>query len=272
VQIWDLTDRRAGVATDPMHHLKGQDEKEGLNEKVVALGFSADVQRLVSVSEAGWVKVWDVARGQEIRSAKVAKDHTGGAAVSPDGELLAYGGEDGTVRLWDLSRGQEVRALAVDDQERRGRKMSTVDAIAFSRDGRRLAAASAGVVRIWELPTFQEVYTISPAGAGKDLAFSPDGGLLIGVGNMVIRKPIGGTTVGSSLGVRDTAVLWDGRPLTPEREVEREALGLLDQLFGRRLPRKDILDRLRSDPALSEPVRKAALRLAGHYREEDPKR
>jgi eukaryotic-like serine/threonine-protein kinase len=265
VQIWDLTERRARVGTDPMHHLKGQNEKEGVNEKVVALGFSADVQRLVSVSEAGTVKVWDVARGQEISSAKVAKDRSGGAAVSPDGELLAYGGQDGTVRLWDLSRGREVRALAVDDQERRGRKMSTVDAVAFSPDGRRLAAASAGVVRIWELPTFQEVYTISPAGAGKDLAFSPDGGRLIGVGNMVIRKPIGGTTVGSSLGVLGTAVLWDGRPLTPKREAERESLGVLDQLFSRGLPRKDVLEYLRTSPALSEPVRQAALRLAAHY-------
>jgi WD40 repeat protein/serine/threonine protein kinase len=273
VQIWDLTDRRGRVGADPLHHLKGRNETEGLNEKVLALGFSADGQRLVSVTEAGWVKVWDVARGQEIRSAKVAKEGSGGAAVSPDGELLAYNGQDGTLRLWDVSRGQEVRALAVDDQERRGRKMSTVDAIAFSPDGRRLAAASAGVVRIWDLPTFQEVYTISPAGAGNGLAFTPDGGRLIGVGNFVTQKTIGGTTVGGSLGIRDTAVLWDGRPLTPEREVEREALGILDQLFNRPLPRKDILDRLRADLALSEPVRKAALRLADHYREQEaPKR
>jgi hypothetical protein len=45
-------------------------------------------------------------------------------------------------------------------------------------------------------------------------------------------------------------------------------VGLLDQLFHRPLQRKDVLERLRADPALSEPVRQAALRLADHYREE----
>jgi hypothetical protein len=63
-------------------------------------------------------------------------------------------------------------------------------------------------------------------------------------------------------------VFYDGRPLTPEREVERETLALLDQLFSGPLPRKVVLDRLRADPALPEPVRQAALRLAAHYREE----
>src|SRR5262249_30887254 len=52
----------------------------------------------------------------------------------------------------------------------------------------------------------------------------------------------------------------------------REALGLLDQLFHRPLPRQDVLDRLRTDPALSEPVRQTALRLADHYREAEPQR
>src|SRR5262249_38691537 len=56
------------------------------------------------------------------------------------------------------------------------------------------------------------------------------------------------------------------------REVEREAVALLDQLFNRPLPRKAVLDRVRTDPALSEPVRQAALRLADHYREAEPQR
>jgi eukaryotic-like serine/threonine-protein kinase len=269
VRIWELTDRRAGIVDTPLQQLKGHPET------IVALAFSPDGQRLVSVSAGGTLKVWDVASGQELSSDKVALDPGGGVAFSPKGQLVAYGGEDGTVRIWDLSRGQEVRVLTVDDRERRGRQMSTIGAMAFSRDegGRRLVAAGIGVIRIWDMRTFQEVYTISPAGAGGDVAFSPDGGWLIGVGNFVMGKNIDGRVVGSSLGVRDTAVLWDGRELTPEREVEREALSVLEQLFNRPLPRKDVLDHLRTNPALSEPVRQEALRLIAHYREvEDPKR
>jgi WD40 repeat protein/serine/threonine protein kinase len=265
VWIWELADRQAGVVDTPLHRLRCDRSGE------VALAFSPDGQRLVAVSADGSLKVWDVARGQELSSGKLAKEQRGGVAFSPDGQLLAYCGEDCTVRLWDLSKGQEVRAFTVDDQERRGRKMSIIEAVAFSPDGQRLAAAGAEVLRLWDMRTFQEVYTISPAYVTRGLAFSPDSGRLIGVGNVVSWRT-GNSTVGSFRGVKDTTVLWDGRPLTPEREAEREAVALLDQLFNRPLPRKDVLDRLRSDPALSEPVRQAALRLADHYREADPQR
>src|SRR5262249_58823798 len=87
-----------------------------------------------------------------------------------------------------------------------------------------------------------------------------------------VSPPTGASSVTSGLGEHN-AVFYDGRLLTPEREVEREALGLLDQLFSRPLPRKDVLEHLRAAPALPEPVRQEALRLAAHYQEEaDPKR
>jgi hypothetical protein len=271
VRIWELTDRAGGGVHVPRHLLKGHPDR------IAALSFSPDGQRFVSVGTEGSLKVWDVATGQELSSAKLAKDKFGGAAFSPDGQLLAYGGEDGTVRVWSLSSGQEVRVLTVDDRQRRGRNMLTINAITFSPDGRRLAAAGMGLIRLWDTLTFQEVYTISPAGAGGNLAFSPDSGFLIGVGNMAMAQegstPTSSATSVTPLGVRDTAVLWDGRPLTPEREAEREALALLDHLFNRPLPRKDVLEHLRTDPVLREPVRQAALRLIAHYREEDdPKR
>ncbi len=217
-----------------------------------------------------------MARGQELSAAKLPLDKVWGTAFSPDGKLLACGGGDGTVRLWDLSRGKEVRVLTVDDNQRRGRDTTAVHAMVFSPDGLRLAAAAMQTVKIWDMLTLQELYTIAPAGVAGDLAFSPDGAWLLGVGNDAAVQA-GDTPEGSSLrtfriGIDNTAVLWDGRPLTPEREVEREALGLLDQLFSRPLPRKDVLEHLHA-AALAEPVRQAALRLAAHYQEEaDPKR
>src|SRR5262249_18639866 len=131
----------------------------------------------------------------------------------------------------------------------------------------------------WDLRTFQELYTIAPVAPTAHLAFSPDGGWLVAVGGPMavesVSTPTGASSVTrmtSELGEHN-AVFYDGRLLTPEREVDREALGLRDQLFNRPLPRKDVLDHLRASPALPEPVRREALRLAAHYQEEpDPKR
>jgi hypothetical protein len=134
------------------------------------------------------------------------------------------------------------------------------------------------MIRIWDLRTFQELYTIAPVAPSVDLTFSPDGGWLVAAGGIQhvrsVTTPWHGSFLGSGVDVEKSVVaFYDARPLTPEREVEREALGLLDQLFNRPLPRKDVLNHLRADPALPEPVRQVALRLAVRYREvEDPKR
>jgi WD40 repeat protein len=265
--IWDLTERQGAGVQLPTRRLEGQ------SKGIVALAFSPNGQQLISFG-AGSVKVWEVASGRELSSGKFAPEKIGGVAFSPDGRLLACGGEN-TVRLWDVSRGEEIRALAAEDKLRRG---TTIIALAFTADGRRLAAAGARMIRIWDMRTYQELYTISPAPLTGGLAFSPDGGRLVAAGRTQavsqVSTPLSGTTTGGGLGgEQHTVVLYDGRPLTPEREVEREALGLLDQLFNRPLPRKDALDHLRDDAGIPEVVRREALRLAAHYREEEvPKR
>jgi eukaryotic-like serine/threonine-protein kinase len=265
--IWELTEPQGQGVRPPTRRLEGQ------TKGFVALAFSPNGQQLFSFG-AGAVKAWDVATGRELSSGKFAPEKIGGVAFSPDGRLLACGG-DNTIRLWDVTRGQETRALTVEDRMRRG---TTIKALAFTADGRRLAAAGVRMIRIWDLRTFQELYTIAPAPYTAGLAFSPDGGRLVASGGTQtiesVLTPFTGSTTGAGLGgEQNNVVLYDGRPLTPEREVEREALGILDQLFNRPLPRTDILEYLRTAPALSEPVRQEALRLIAHYQEvEAPKR
>jgi WD40 repeat protein len=265
--IWDLTEPQGQGVRPPTRRLEGQPKG------IVALAFSPDGRQLFSFG-AGAVKVWDAASGRELSSGKFAPEKVGGVGFSPDGRLLACGG-DNTIRLWDVTRGQEIRPLTVEDRLRRG---TTIKALAFTADGRRLAAAGVGVIRIWDLRTFQEVYTIDPAPYTAGLAFSPDGGRLIAAGgSQAIGQavtPFGASsTAGGFGGEQRNVVLYDGRSLTPEREVEREALSVLDQLFNRPLPRTDVLEYLRTAPALSEPVRQEALRLIAHYQEvEAPRR
>jgi WD40 repeat protein len=71
-------------------------------------------------------------------------------AYAPDGRTLASGSEDGTVRLWDVSTAQERLVL-------RGFG-NYVRALAFSRDGERLAAATHrdNRIRLWDAASGQE--------------------------------------------------------------------------------------------------------------------
>ena len=63
-----------------------------------------------------------------------------------------------------------------------------------------------------------------------------------------------------------TVKLWDIRPLTPEVRIEQQAVNLLNLWFAKPLSKAEILERIRSDQTISEPVRKQAFVLAERYR------
>ena len=60
--------------------------------------------------------------------------------------------------------------------------------------------------------------------------------------------------------------MWDARPWTPELRIEQQAVNLLNWWFAKPLSKEQILERIRSDKTISEPVRKQALLLAERYR------
>ncbi|MFE9103817.1 NB-ARC domain-containing protein [Actinomadura geliboluensis] len=91
--------------------------------------------------------------------------------VAPDGTWLASAGADGTVRVWDAATGAERRRL----RELGGAAV----ALAVTRDGALLAAASHRRVQLWDAATGEPHGTVtSPLdgfgalafGAGRDLA------------------------------------------------------------------------------------------------------
>ena len=83
----------------------------------------------------------------------------------PDGRLLATGTfRSSTIKLWDTSNGRELRNLSSGPQG----GMSLSPAIAFSNDGRLIAAASgANAVKVWDVASGRELQTLTSGGEAR---------------------------------------------------------------------------------------------------------
>jgi tRNA A-37 threonylcarbamoyl transferase component Bud32 len=86
---------------------------------------------------------------------------------SPDGRQIASVSADRTVRIWDATTGELIRRLE-----------GGVRPLAFSPDGKRLAAGMEGTVTVWEVATGKRETFLEEKGWVGSVAFSPDGRLL----------------------------------------------------------------------------------------------
>jgi hypothetical protein len=136
-----------------------------------------------------------------------------------------------------------------------------VYAAAFHPDGTRLATAGGdGAIWLWDLARGEEVARLlGHTGYVMSLAFSPDGTTLAsGSGDFTVR-------------------LWDTAPLKTRYQARREAAALrpeaerlVEQLWRQKNDPAAVVEALRVDRALSEPLRHAALR-AVLWREAPPR-
>jgi WD40 repeat protein len=160
---------------------------------LASLAFSPDGKTLADGGAAGLtagvLELWNASTGQQIASLKTASN-TGvrSVAFSRDGLTLAAGGENfnssaytatSVLELWDVASQDLTDTLTPPG--------GPVNAIAFSSDGKTLAAGSSSTsvqVTQWQYASGTQTGALStaalPSGA---VAFSPDGKTLAGGGN-----------------------------------------------------------------------------------------
>jgi hypothetical protein len=158
------------------HTLRVFDAQSGATLKVLQdsapafyPSFLPGADQLVSASEEPGVRVWDLARGELLRTLGGHADRAWAAATSPDGTQIASGSRDGTARLWDTRTGEPTLTLV-------GHSGPVCD-LGFSPDGRIVASVTGdGIVRLWGAATGYFLRALR--GGGYALAFSPDGALM----------------------------------------------------------------------------------------------
>lgn len=186
------------------------------------IAFSPDGKTIASGNEDGTVILWDAGIGKPIGQPFVG--HTGkvlSVAFSLDGQILASGSWDNTIILWNPTTGQPIgQPLSHEDG---------VDAIAFSPDGKILAAASsnkhdliyASSVILWDVATGQPIgQPLQHEGLVTSIAFSPNGKVLAT-----------GSYTNDLQRFHSSAFLWDvatgqplGQPLTDPAAADNQTV------------------------------------------------
>jgi WD40 repeat protein len=136
---------------------------------VLACAVTPDGRRVVSASDDGTLKVWDLDTGGVIATLGGHTDGVLACAVTPDGRHVISASVDRTLKVWNLDSGRVVATL--------DGHADWVRACAVTPDGRRVISASDDkTLKMWDLDAGRVVATFNGHAAGVHAcAVTPDG-------------------------------------------------------------------------------------------------
>jgi WD40 repeat protein len=85
---------------------------------VIKLAFSPDGITLATCGSDSAVRLWNVARLQEVAVLQGHQGLVNSVAFSPDGRWLASASSDGTIHLWSAPTFEEIDATDVHHRKR----------------------------------------------------------------------------------------------------------------------------------------------------------
>ncbi len=182
----------------------------GHTDVVRSAAYSPDGRHIVTASSDKTAVIWDTASGQKLLTLAGHTSYVNSAAYSPDGRHIVTASRDETAVVWDAASGKKLRILAANRgivnsaayspdgrhiltsfwvwtdvwDAASGEKLRTlaghtydVNSVAYSPDGRQIVTSSAdGTIRLWNVPTGQELCLLLSFDAGKEwLAVTPQG-------------------------------------------------------------------------------------------------
>ncbi|NPC83003.1 TIR domain-containing protein, partial [Pyxidicoccus fallax] len=133
---------------------------------VNAASISSDGGKVVTASDDGTVRLWDLRTGQS-RHLTGHQAPVEAAEFSPDGTKVVTASDDGTARLWDLRTGQSLVLPGAEEP---------VLSATFNPDGTQVVTAgNAGTVRLWDVASNRFRLLTGHEGPVLSARFSPNG-------------------------------------------------------------------------------------------------
>lgn len=179
---------------------------------VRSVAITSDGRRAVSSADDTTLKLWDIERGEEVRTFEGHTDWVLSVAVSADDQRVVSGSADGTVKVWNLEGGAEVVNLLGHE--------SVVVCVAITADGRRVVSgAKDGTMKVWDAERGREICTLTGhTGRVFSVGISEDGRRVISAsedGTVIMwdtdRGQALATLRGHSKWVLSVAITPDGR-------------------------------------------------------------
>lgn len=172
-----------------------------------------DPRMVLSLTDDGIVRLWDVAEGRQLGTFGHGITH---AAFSPDGAKIAMAGADGVVQLWDRASLQVGLSLHTGADAENPEDDHRIASLVWSPDGRWLAGPDRyGWLNLWNTVeathvAFFEVFGEFAASA----TFAPDSARVLAFTTAWDTADVRDVTNGkrlASVGVHDDATrMWNG--------------------------------------------------------------
>jgi WD40 repeat protein len=159
--VWELKDE------EPVLKIRVKGSGGTYPDSVV---FSPTESHLAIKPLNGMPEIWNLDTGRQAPPLGSEITSVVSTAFSDDGRQFAAGDFSGTILVWNVEDGKNTAHF----------KCSWAGtALAFSHDGNRLAAGSESEVRVWRIPSGDEILSLPHGTVVNNVLFSPDDRFLL---------------------------------------------------------------------------------------------
>ena len=138
--------------------------------------FSPDETKIVSASQDGTVKIWNVNSGACIKTLTGHTTVVKYATFTPDGSKIVSASKDNKIKIWNVNTGECLKTLIGHNDY--------VNHISFSPDGGKIISSSSdGSIKVWNMSSGTCLQSIDAHSWGVNAAFyNSDGSKIVSVG------------------------------------------------------------------------------------------
>ncbi len=167
--------QKQGWPVEPIRVLRGN------GNYVNGCAFSPDGMHLLSASDDGTLRLWDVKTGTYFRTFKGHRKSATSCTFNSDGSRIGSTSQDLLVILWDVNNGKILKVF-------KGHS-DNVNKCGFSPDDTKMISCSDDHrVIVWDVEKGKKITTIKHESMVKDCAFSPDGSTILAAPDATMLK------------------------------------------------------------------------------------